>query len=278
MENENMIKLNKHIKIFNDNFKSYQKNTKNIIEAIDDKKFSELEKLLVIHNNNLREYENALNYDESGYKILEHAILTRNIDALVILYKYIDPDYTDEDGHTVLMKIMISDFKFAAEDVQIHNGEMLTYLFDNTKTINNKEYCYLLDNVVENYIINENCGYDYEFENICVIKKLIAYGANPYIWKEDETTKSPFNFSVKCGCADLVKLFLENIDLLFYEHEYEYLSSAIYHYDVLELILPHVKNINAVKNEKTILQYVRQNTHIDNIPEIIELLITYGAI
>lgn len=235
-----------------------------------------MEKLLKIHNDNLQEFENACIYDESGFVIIKHAILSRNFDALNILYKFIDPDYTNEDDFTALFYIIQYDMKFFKNDIHEYNGEMLTFLFNNTKMIKNYEYCVLLNNAVGRYVIQRNDNY--EFEIFYIIKKLIMYGSNPYIWKENEIGKSQLNFVAKCGCIKLVELFLENVDPLFYEHEYEYMSSASHHYDVLELILPHVRNINAIKDGETILQYAQKNNHKKDYREVIELLIMHGAL
>lgn len=196
-------------------------------------------------------------------------------------YKVFDYILTDFDinfeieGSIIVWRHIISSLKVKIEYVQniLSRVHDINHISCHNHTILHT-IIYSLTDIIYHDITKENRQYI-----LCIIKMLIEYGADPLI--ENNIGDSSIDMAIldNTNPIEVLTLLLNNIKkyvpiktiLYVIEH-----ADETYQYDIIDMLLPHVKDINELYRDYSILWYVKNDDVINS--NIIELLEENGAL
>lgn len=205
---------------------------------------------------------------ENKFNILCHMIDTENVEVIGLSFKYIDNiGFVDSSRNTLLHDMIRRFIHTSRMQNETNRLEILELVLNYTKDVNYKN-CSLNTAL---YVAVYNCKYIPDY--MSVIEKLLKYGADPCLRPSSSIEKA-----ISFQKYDIVKLFLGYLNKSFYRMQFYYLRRIIRRedYDMLELLLPYIKNINGeYVNKRTILETAKNAEFPNN--DIIELLLEYGA-
>jgi len=177
----------------------------------------------------------------------------------------------------ILMSFMQHTIVSNIDDINDNTYKILDLIFDHVtcpEYHNGAEM--VLIRIVLNYTYYSHCIWIYMTE------RLLKFGANP--WKDDSVRKTPFEYAITNGKLDIAELYIKYINLVLNKPNEGFYANDIYHlivsidnnnYDAVEMLLPHIKDINKKFNDKTPLMFAYLKKPQNN--EIIELLLENGA-
>lgn len=235
----------------------------------------------------LEELLSDKNIDYDHVIFLKKLIEFNKYNIFQIVTKYMDIDVPNEEGNTLLLEFIFELENYHDEEYQSYNLEIenkILYVLDFVKEINNTNYngehalyCYVDLLCTNGCVLNEN--------KVKILKKMLEKGAD--IRGEDPDELSVINVSV-CN-ANVLKIILENARIsnerVFKTINVSMLHNIIdclhYTYDAIELLLPHIDDINGKNNStrRDLASYIHSSYYYDNdiSPEVRELLIENGA-
>lgn len=185
------------------------------------------------------------------------------------IYNTCDP--IDKDGRSMLSRTLYNRIS-NQEDLDKYSGQIL-YMIRNCRNIN------LIDNESGSairYAINANISYGVRSEHIIV--ELLKYGANPSL-RDGRRNISAYTdmISISEPDIDLIKLCIDHSQ---FDVDIEDVIQAVYkgHYDIIELLLTRVKDINQISQRGHNLMWYIVNEKLTTDEHIIELLVESGAV
>lgn len=242
-----------------------------IITSIITGKIDEIEQIV---NTNFKIMGKNVGYDRVN--VLKKFIENSRYDMFQIVIKYIHIDIFDINHNDTLLISLIKDLD---KRDMYHNSmteNRILYVLDYVKDIDREDR--LGRTALFNFVVFL-CRHELDENKIKILKKMLDLGAIIYHSVPDDN-------DVICRAiynTDILKIILENalidgvkgiksLDIgILFDSFYNHCS-----YDVIELLLPYIDDINQVDNNgNNIAYHVRESYNIS--PEIQELLIENGA-
>ncbi len=206
--------------------------------------------------------------------LFECCLTYQRYDIFDLLTKYINVDIQDEKGNTILMNTICKNYVY-------YKNEDINFILNYVKDINKSDIFY---NHTALYLyINPNTIHDIKFnlnKITSTIIKMLNLGADIFI--RNYNGYSILDFAIKAKSCSIIELLLNNtkkeriinMEIL---RTICNLIDDIDNYDVVELLLCYVDDINEMDAGKnTIMGYI-EYAKDDIDPNFIELLKVHGA-
>lgn len=227
------------------------------------------------------EYKIANNSPDSDFNyLLTTYVHMENLSIFDILIKFIDIHVLKKDGKTVLSNIISNSSLLCDNDSFDGMSRTCMFLLDRMNNISTKDedgYSALilyLDGIsTNNLYINEI--------KLNVIKKMLemdpsVFEHDPNVFKRENPIQTMLHLALDRSSYDLLHLALKNIKnrlniyYLFYA-----LDLGTDEYDIIELLLSYIDDINGTDDEGNNIDWYIHNRDLSN--DIRELLIENGA-
>jgi len=242
---------------------------RNIVECLIKKNdLTQLKKLLsqldvhYLYSVKYNPYKNilSLSYESHTDEITEYLLTIIDVDEYV----------SSDTGYTVLMQILDNVYVW---DDRLHQ------LLSHTKNIDKQNVNTGRTVLHQMTYLYHEIAHDFHESVIFAIKTLIEYGADPYDYdyKHDSIINTA---AMSSGAIKLLTVLLNNKMGKYVEVGILYdiiMVNMNQTYDVIELLLPHIKNINepCFDGNNTLLWHVRNCEYANK--DVIELLEMHGA-
>jgi len=230
-----------------------------------------------LETKNIEEFEEFIKTDSLMHcfdyvkLLMFHAFTYNRPDCLNLLFKHLCFDYAStyakSNNTSYLMDIILS----AAYSPD--KREIFSVILKHTENINKQDNygCTALY-----YAVQRSWAYEDGTNHLSLIKLLLDHGADPYLKTNYDDEDSPFSIAIIRKLHNIVELFLERKNSSFHDMEIDLLRIAAIKcndYDMVELLLPHIKYMNDISKGKTILEHIE--SCIPPNYDMIELVNTY---
>lgn len=237
-----------------------------IIDALETKNIEEFEEFIIT--------DNLMCCSDCVKMLIFHSVTHNRPDCLDLLLKHLGFDYASTyakpNNTSYLMDTILSVV------YSLDKREIFSVILKHTENINKQDNygCTALY-----YAVQRSWAYEDGTNHLSLIKLLLDHGADPYLKTNYNDTDSPFSIAIIGKLYNIVELFLERKNSSFHDMEIDLLRIAAVKcndYDMVELLLPHIKYMNDIFQGKTILEHIE--SCIPPNHDMIELLEANGAL
>jgi len=245
-----------------------------ILKAIDKNKLNKVEKLMIKYKNN---YSHEKHYTEMCSKIIYKSIYCDGNDMINLLLKHIDLSSRNEMNSTVFMEVI--EYYQPENIIESDNfNEKILFMLNHMNDINGyNSYDLAIERYIT-FIIEYSYDYGYDLLNDSsknVIIKMLDLNADIFeINGEGHDTMSTVLSSNR---FDILYLILKHKRYNNNKFGIDVIISALADncdYDIFELLVSHIDNINAKSEYGTIKKYIKKIKY--NNSDVIELLVMHG--